>query len=194
MHKNLLAKISEFIRLDDNDKLLVRQLFTPRRFEKGNHFLLAGDVCRHVAFVNKGIFRFYINHDGDDLTYYFAAENEFISEYPSFLVAQPSTKNIQALESTETLVISYDDLQMFYRTAREGERFGRLAAEGIFVRTLEQVTSLYTDEPAVRYRNFIANYPHLEQRIPQYTIASYIGIKPQSLSRIRRRFLSQGKS
>lgn len=194
MYEDLLLKISEFIELDDNDKLLVRRLFKPQKFEKGEHFLLAGDVCRYAAFIGKGIFRFYINRDGEDSTYYFACENEFISEYPSFLPARASATNIQALEPAEMLVITRDDLQTFYRETRQGERFGRLAAESIFVASIEQITSLYQDKPDARYRKFIKEYPHLEQRIPQYLIASYVGIKPQSLSRIRRRFLDSRKS
>ena len=87
--------------------------------------------------------------------------------------------------------ISFDDLQRFYKQVDLGERFGRLIAEEIFVDSLEQLASFYQDKPATRYQNFVRRFPQLVQRIPQYYIASYVGIEPQSLSRIRRRFLSQ---
>lgn len=193
MHEKLLERISALIELSDDDISIVRRFFKPRTFEKGAHFLLAGDVCCEVVFINRGIFRFYINRDGEDLTYDFAAENQFASDYTSFLVAQPSTKNIEVLVTAETLVITHDDLQKLYREMREGERLGRFIAESIFVASIQQITSLYQDKPDERYRNFVRNYPHIEQRVPQYIIASYVGIKPQSLSRIRRRFLTAKK-
>lgn len=191
MYQNLLQTISQFIALTGDDEALIGNLFKVKRFEKGEHFLMAGDVCRQVGFINKGIFRFYLNRDGDDLTYYFSAENEFISDYPSFLSAQPSEHNIEALEAAETITISYDGLQTFYREIKQGERFGRLVAETLFVQTLGQLVSLYRDAPEIRYRNFVRQFPHLVERMPQYYIASYVGVKPPSLSRIRRRFAAQ---
>jgi CRP-like cAMP-binding protein len=190
MYSYLLEKIRQYIEVDENDRQFICEAFKPRRFEKGEHFLLAGDVCRHVAFIESGVFRFYINREGEDATYYFAAENEFIGEYPSFLRGQPSDRNIQALETAEILLITYDDLQTFYQKVRFGERFGRLIAEEIFVDSIEQLASFYADKPEARYRNFVRQFPQLVQRLPQYYIASYVGIKPQSLSRIRRRFLT----
>jgi hypothetical protein len=86
-------------------------------------------------------------------------------------------------------VISFDDLQRFYREVVLGERFGRLIAEEIFIDSIQQLASFYQDRPAVRYRKFVSRFPQLVQRLPQYYIASYVGIEPQSLSRIRRRFL-----
>lgn len=194
MYSHLFEKIRQYIEVDEADRQFIGEAFKPRRFEKGEHFLMAGDVCRHAAFVQTGVFRFYINRDGEDATYYFAAENEFICEYPSFLRRQPSDRNIQALETAEILLISYDDLQTFYRKVRFGERFGRLVAEEIFVDSVEQLASFYGDKPAARYQNFVHQFPQLVQRLPQYYIASYVGIKPQSLSRIRRRFLTANKS
>jgi CRP-like cAMP-binding protein len=133
---------------------------------------------------------FYINADEREATYYFAAENEFISDYPSFLPQRPSDKNIQALEPAEIHVISFDNLQRFYQHISFGERFGRLIAEEIFVDSIQQLASFYQDKPAIRYQNFVHRFPQLVQRLPQYYIASYVGIEPQSLSRIRRRFRS----
>ncbi len=190
MHQSLLEKIRHYIEINEEDQQFICEAFKSRRFEKGEHFLLAGDVCRSAAYIQKGVFRFYINRDGEDATYYFAAENEFICEYPSFLQRIPSDKNIQALEAADTFFISYDNLQIFYQKVRFGERFGRLIAEEIFVDSIEQLASFYQDKPEVRYQNFVRKFPQLVQRLHQYHIASYVGIKPQSLSRIRRRFLS----
>lgn len=189
MNRSLIEKIRSYIDFSEEEARLIGSVFKPKHFAKGEHFLLAGDVCREAAFVESGVFRFYINTGERNATYYFAAENEFICEYPSFLQQRSSDRNIQALEPAEVFVIGFDDLQRFYREVDCGERFGRLIAEEIFVDSIEQLASFYQDKPAVRYQNFVRRFPRLVQRLPQYHIASYVGIEPQSLSRIRRRLL-----
>ena len=84
-------------------------------------------------------------------------------------------------------VISFDDLQRFYREVEYGERFGRLGIEQVFINVINQVGSMYTNSPDIRYQKFITDFSDITQRIPQYYIASFVGIKPQSLSRIRKR-------
>lgn len=191
MSQNLIKKIRRYIEFNEDEERFIDKVFRLKHLAKGEHFLLVGDVCREAAFIESGVFRFYINTGERDATYYFAAENEFICDYPSFLPQHPSSVNIQALEAAEIRAISFDDLQRFYRAISLGERFGRLIAEEIFVDSIQQLASFYQDKPAVRYQNFVQRFPQLVQRLPQYYIASYVGIEPQSLSRIRRRFLSK---
>lgn len=191
MSQSLIEKLRTYIEFNEDEERFIDNVFRVKHFAKGEHFLLAGDVCREAAFIESGVFRFYINTGERDATYYFAAENEFICDYPSFLPQRPSSINIQALEAAEIRAISFDDLQRFYRQVTFGERFGRLIAEEIFVDSIQQLTSFYQDKPAVRYQNFVHRFSQLVQRLPQYYIASYVGIEPQSLSRIRRRFLSK---
>ena len=191
MSQGLIEKLRTYIEFDEGDERFIRSVFKPKRLAKGEHLLMAGDVCREAAFIESGVFRSYINTGERDATFYFAAENDFISDYPSFLPQRPSDKNIQALEAADVRVITFDGLQEFYRTVSSGERFGRLIAEEIFVDSMQQLSSFYSDKPAVRYQNFVHRFPNLVQRLPQYYIASYVGIEPQSLSRIRRRFLAE---
>ena len=191
MSQNLIKKIRSYIELNKEEEQFISSVFKLKLFAKGEHFLLAGDVCRETAFIESGVFRFYINTNERDATYYFAAETEFICDYPSFLPQRPSDKNIQALEPAEIRVISFDNLQRFYQKISFGERFGRLIAEEIFVDSIQQLASFYQDKPGIRYQNFVRRFPELVQRLPQYYIASYVGIEPQSLSRIRRRFRSK---
>ncbi len=131
--------------------------------------------------------RYYINHDGEEKTYAFAQENNFVCNNESFVPQTFSTKNIQAIEDCEILQISYDDLQVFYKTIEQGERFGRLVIEQVFIETLQDLSSFYTDTAEDRYEDFLKKHADLQQRTSQYHIASYVGVKPQSLSRIRKR-------
>src|ERR1044071_808856 len=113
MSQNLIKKIRSYIELNEEEERFISSVFKLRSFAKGEHFLLAGDVCREAAFIESGVFRFYINTDERDATYYFASENEFICDYPSFLPQRASFINIQALESAEVRAISFIDLQRF---------------------------------------------------------------------------------
>jgi CRP-like cAMP-binding protein len=184
---SLIEKIKSYVPLSFDDEGIVRTLFHKKALKKGEHLLKAGDVCRYIFFIETGLVRYYINNDGVEQTNYFNKENEFVCDYMSFLPQSPSYVNIQSLEDTTIWVISYVGIQQFYKEVTAGERFGRLAIEQVFVSVISQIGSLYTDLPETRYTKFLNDYADVAQRIPQYYIASYVGIKPQSLSRIRKR-------
>lgn len=183
----LLNTIRHFIPLTEADAALIRQLFKIKQLSKGQYFVQEGYTCKQVGFIQQGLVRYFLNKDGQELTYEFGKEGEFICNYASFLDQSVSDESIQVLEDTSLLVISFDDLQTFYKQVPAGDRFGRLIVESIFVRAKKQLASLYSEPPEVRYRQFLQLYPDIQQRIPQYYISSYVGVKPPSLSRIRKR-------
>lgn len=187
MHTSLIQVISQIIRLNEEEKNIIAGLFVPKQFGKGEFFLKEGQVCREAGFIEKGLVRYFINNDGEERIYGFGKENDFVCNYESFLDHSASAKNIQVIENSNILVISYNNLQVLYERLQEGQKLGRLVCEQLFVEALRQITSLYADAPEQRYTNFLASYADLQQRIPQYYISSYVGVKPQSLSRIRKR-------
>ena len=191
MINSLLYSIQNLITLSPAEIDIVKSLFKEKSYKKGDFFLAEEQICKQVGFVAKGLMRYYINHDGEEKTYSFSQENSYVCNYESFLPQSPSSKIIQALEDCDVLVISYDDLQIFYADIREGERFGRIAIEQVFLQLLQDVNSFYTETPELRYERFIKNHTDLQQRISQYHIASFVGVKPQSLSRIRKRISTQ---
>lgn len=183
----LIKKIKSYVPLSSNDEIIIRTLFHKKELKKGEYLLEAGDICRHVIFIETGLVRYYINQNGEEKTTYFNKENEFVCDNMSFLTQIPSNVNIRAIEDSTVWMISHADIQRFYKEVTTGERFGRLAIEQVFVSAASQIISLYTDPPEVRYNKFVSDYSDVAQRIPQYYIASYVGIQPQSLSRIRKR-------
>jgi CRP-like cAMP-binding protein len=183
----LFNSIAYFVPVGEAEKVIIASLFTEKQLKKGEFFLQEGKVCRQVGFIEKGIMRYYLTEDGEEKTFYFAKENEFVSNYESFVPQIPSTKSIEALEDTLLYVISYDNLNLLYSTMANGERMGRLVIEQVFVQALQNLNSFYTDTPEQRYEKLLQAHPDLQQRIPQYYIASCVGVKPQSLSRIRKR-------
>ena len=184
---SLFSYLTQIIKLSDDDRKIAQQLFHKKELKRNDFFLLEGQTCRQVGFINKGLMRYYINHNGEEKTYAFGQENCFVSNYESFIPQTPSLQNIQALEDSEVLTISYLDLQQFYNKVPQGERFGRIAIEHVFTDTLKDLNSFYTDTAEQRYEKFVTKYPDIQQRVPQYHIASFVGVKPQSLSRIRKR-------
>ena len=185
----LLNTIKSYVPLQAADEEIIGELFHQRHFPKGGHLLTAGSICRHITLIETGLVRYYITRDGEERTIYFNKEGEFVCDYTSYLPQRPSQVNIQALEDTTVWMIGISDMAQFYEKVTHGERFGRLGIEEVFVSVSLQMASLYTDPPETRYRKFLDNYPGIVQRIPQYYIASYVGVKPQSLSRIRKRIV-----
>ena len=179
--------IRKYVPLSAADEEIVDRLFSQKEYKKGDYLLRAGTTCRHVFFIETGLVRYYITSDGEERTNYFSREGEFVCDYLSFMPQQPGDVSIQALEDTLVWMIGFDDMQRFYREVSTGERFGRLAIEVVFCQAIGQIASLYRDPPEVRYERFMESFPDLVKRIPQYYIASYVGVKPQSLSRIRKR-------
>ena len=191
MPNRLLETLKDLIRISEKEEALLTALFKPLKLRAGEYFLEEGQLCRYVGLIEEGLVRYYLNDSGNEKTLYFSKEGEFVSNYQSFLPREPSDMSIQAIEDTTLQVINYSDLQQIYTGLNEGNKFGRLALEYVYASSMQQLKSFYKDSPAARYDEFLRSYPDLAQRLPQYYIASYIGIKPQSLSRIRKRLVTK---
>lgn len=187
----LISTLKSLIRISIDEEAILTGLFKRNTLKSGEYFLEEGKLCRYVGFIEEGLVRYHMNDGGIEKTLYFGKEGEFVSNYQSFLPREVSDTSIQAIEDTTLRVITYADLQQLYLKISEGEKLGRLAIENVFVSSLKQLKSFYKDAPAERYQQFLQSYPDLAQRVPQYYIASYVGIKPQSLSRIRKRLAAQ---
>lgn len=167
---------------------------TTKTIKKYDHFIKEDEVCNYVAFINKGLLRFYFNKDGKEHVSDFKLAGEWISNYGSFLSREKSLFYIDAMEDTELFLLSYDDLQKLYELGKAFERIGRLMVEQVFLRTLSRHVSLLTHNPEERYVKLLEEKPHLFERVPLKQIASMLGIEPESLSRIRKRVVKQDKS
>ena len=185
--ESLYKTIAALIQLDQRDKDIIARLFREVKLAKGEYFLREGEICQQLGFVTEGILRYYIDKEGEERTYNFAQENQFVCNYESLIRQSPSPKHIQAIEPVRLLVISSADLPDFYQEVTEGHKFGRLHMEATYAETVRQLVAQYTETSEERYLKFLTNHPDLQQRIPQYYIASYVGVKPPSLSRIRKR-------
>lgn len=176
----------EFI-LTDSDWQIFSSKISKQEFPKKTLLLRKGKTENYLSFVEKGIIRFYIPYEDNDLTFSFAFENGFVSAYDSFLTRNPSVYNLETLTHTIIWRLSFDDLQTIYKETGIGNTIGRKASEDLFIKKSRRELSLLTQTPEQRYLNLFTEQPHLLQLIPLKYIASYIGITPQALSRIRKR-------
>ena len=173
--------------MDEADWEVLSSRFTYRQLKKGDFLTRSGEICRQVSFLNKGLIRFFYDVDGKEISTGFVAENDYVAEYASFLVQQPAHSNLDALEESEVINLSYDDMQLLYQTNPVFQIFGRKIAEMLFILLVSQNTTLLTLSPEERYQTLINYQPFVIQRVPQYMIASYIGITPEHLSRLRKK-------
>ncbi|NER14373.1 cyclic nucleotide-binding domain-containing protein [Leptobacterium flavescens] len=164
------------------------QLIEIKKYKKGEFFATPSKVCHHVGFLLSGIFRVYHLGQDKEITDYFntTERNPLISSFSSFLTQTPGNDYVEAIEDSEIIMISGSNLQKLYDRFKSFERFGRILAEKNYVLALERIESLQYHSATQRYESFLQLYPQLINRIPNYYIASYLGVTPESLSRIRK--------
>jgi CRP-like cAMP-binding protein len=169
----------------------VQEKFTFQYLKKGELLTRNGEVCRQVSFINRGLLRMFYLVDGKEICVGFGKENEYLAQYDSFLTSQLSTGNIDALEDCELINLSYDNVQTLYAEEPVFQIFGRKIAEMLFLMISSQTNGLLTLTPEERYKVVLEDEPFIIQRVPQYMIASYIGITPEHLSRLRRKMTTK---
>ncbi len=161
--------------------------FTEESYEKKTVLLKTGETENYLSFIKQGVVRLYIPKEENDITFNFIFENEFVTAYDSFLTQKPSVYQIETLAETHLLRISYKDLQDVYKNTEKGNIIGRKIAEALFIKKVQRELSFLSQSAEERYLDLFSNHPKLLQEIPLKYIASYIGVTPQALSRIRRR-------
>lgn len=156
-------------------------------FPKKGIILRQGQVEQHLSFIEQGLVRLYIPGKENDVTFGFVFENQFVSAYDSFLTQTPSSYQVECLKPTVLWQISHSRLNLVYTNTSIGNLIGRKSAEAQFLIKARRELSLLNETPEERYLNLFSERPEVIRSIPLKYIASYIGITPQALSRIRRR-------
>jgi CRP-like cAMP-binding protein len=159
-----------------------------RTFEKGDYLVRAGDVANNFYYIVQGLVRFfYSTEDGKEFNKHFAMENGFAGSFQSLVLHEPCGFFIQALERTDTIVLPNKLLCELYERHSCWERLGRRNAENLALVKEAREKELLLDSLEIRYRRFLKEFPGLADRVPQYHIASYLGVTDVALSRIRRK-------
>lgn len=168
-----------------NDKKIFGELSDVVRFKKKEIILKEGKVENYISYNIKGAVVMLINQNGTAICNSFSIENSYFSSYHSFLTRQPSKFNIIAIEETIIERITYSNIQAAYDISAEHQKNGRLIAEKLYIEESQRTLSLISETAEQRYFNLLKSKPDVLQRIPLKYLASYIGITPVSLSRLR---------
>ena len=187
MYELLRRHIEKRIHLTDEEFKITSKFFIPKKLKNHQFLLNEGDVCRYAAFVNSGCLRKYsIDNKGAEHIVQFAIEDWWISDLDSFFSGFPSKVNIDALQDSEVLLLEKSAREEMLDNCPKMERLFRLQIESGYVATQQRIVDSLSASAEERYLKFIKTYPKIFEIVPQNQIASYLGITPQSLSRIRK--------
>lgn len=186
-----MEKIREYYKthfnISEQDWDIFGSKLIKQNFLKQEKLLDVGENEQFLSFIEKGIIRFYIPKENNNLTFGFAFENTFVSAYDSFITQTESKYIVESITDSALWRIKYGDLQEVYKESKIGNLIGRKAGEDLFVKKSNREISLLNDSAEERYLNLFRERPELIRQIPLKYISSYIGVTPQALSRIRKR-------
>ncbi|MCW9064827.1 MAG: Crp/Fnr family transcriptional regulator [Ignavibacteriaceae bacterium] len=185
--KQELREIAGFTEEEINQYL---NFLTQKSLRKKDHLLMERDVCNHIAYINKGCLRRYIiDEHSKEVILNFSLEDYWIGDLESFIFRRPTIYYIQALEESELLLLSREN---FLRVSKEIPKFKRFHDEKVqrnHYNTLKRLSVAKSATPEEKYLSLMKEQPQLFQRVPLHYIASYLGIEPESLSRLRKRIV-----
>jgi len=184
--------IDSVIPVCDAEYEMVLPFLKPVHFKKREFLQRQGDTCKNVYFLKSGFLRMYfVDMEGNEINCRFIDEHQFVLDCDSFITQTPSKYYWQAMQDSELLSLRYADIEMLYSTCPTWQCLGRLMTEQIFRQVNERVEMLLFYPPEVRYSMLLNRSPQLFNKVSQHHIASYIGVKPESLSRLRKRILKK---
>ncbi|MCH2223160.1 MAG: Crp/Fnr family transcriptional regulator [Crocinitomicaceae bacterium] len=186
--KSLFDFIELKVKLYESDKKLICSYVTKEFIKKGHEIVRLNQTCESLKFVVSGIYRVYKLEEGKEITSYFNYEsrNPFVASFVSLLTKSPSNEIVECIKGGELLTIKYSDWLKLYKQSERLNTFGRIMAEFNYVLAMERIEALQYHNATERYESFLKLYPNLMNMIPHHYIASYIGVAPESLSRIRK--------
>ena len=177
---------SKGVVLTEKENGILRDCFFHKKYRKHQYIVQEGDVVKHEFFIVKGLARTYhVDERGQEHIIRFTPEDWWAGDLSSFFGQLPTQYNIDCIEDTEVLRISMDDLDRLFDKVPQMNKYFRLLYQKSIVSFNQRVTTNLTKSAIERYEEFVQRYPQIEQRVPNHQIASYLGIAPQSLSRIR---------
>ncbi len=183
----LLYYFKKWADLSHEDEAIILSAFEPMSIKKKKDLLVSGQVCQYLYFITKGCLRsFYIDSKGVEHIYQIRMDNSWISDIKSFFSKSPSNYNIESLEDSTLLRISYERFEQLLKEFPNLERYFRILFQKAYINALERLNATMWETAMDRYNEMLKENPEIFQRVPLVYIASYLGITPESLSRIRR--------
>lgn len=186
---NLIVHLASNLQLTEEEATIFLSAFELVTLKKGEVFAYPGDLCKRIGLIESGLMKCVLFQEEKEVVFEFAYENSFIADYYSFVTGTSSKKMISCLEPTTVYVTTKVKLAQLSSRYAFIERISRMTNEQLFIRMHEKSTSLLLDSASERYRKLIVARHDLAQRIPQYLLASYLNVKPETISRIRKQLV-----
>ncbi|WP_044211703.1 Crp/Fnr family transcriptional regulator [Flammeovirga sp. OC4] len=187
-YQNILRNINRYVELNEQDEQEFTSIIKTSSVKKRQFIVQPNFVCEFQTYVEKGAFRsYFVSDEGEDHTIQFAIEDWFISDFNSYISQEPASLFVEALEDGIIHQIAYQDVENLCEKNPKFERFFRLVAQKSFAYAQKRVLSNLGKSAEARYIEFQAQYPTIVQRVPQYALASYLGMSAEFLSKIRKR-------
>lgn len=191
-YTNILNNIKRYVSLNKEDENQFTSIVRTTKVKRRQFIVQPNFVCSHQTYVLKGAFRsYFVTDEGIEHTIQFAIEDWFISDFNSYLNQSPASLFVEALEDSEIQQIAYEDVENLCAKNPKFERFFRLVAQKSFAYSQRRVLSNLGRSAEERFLEFQNLYPSIVQRVPQYALASYLGMSPEFLSKIRKRLISK---
>jgi CRP-like cAMP-binding protein len=188
MYDQYFQHFKSKIPLTEEEQELIKNYLTLKKLRKKQWLLQEGDVCKCVSFVEKGALRLYkVNEDGSEHIVQFALDGQFLTDLYSFLTNEPSIYNIDAIEESELVLITKSASDELRKRSPKYQEFIFQATSEAYIQLEKRMTSVISLNVEERYKELTSNYPNIIQRLPQHMIASYMGLTPETLSRVRKR-------
>ena len=190
MYTNLINHIRRYIELDDDTIDILNKYIKPVNLKKKDFLLKEGQICRSIYFVEKGCLRmFFVNDKMTEQITQFALENWWISDFFSFIDNKPSGYFIQTVEKSEILSIDTSSFEMMLKELPQMERYFRIVMQRALAASQLRAKYMYELTKEEFYTHFCGSFPEFVQRVPQYMIASYLGLTPEYVSELRKKKL-----
>ncbi len=193
--ERILGHIRQKIHLTDEEGAIVSQSFKFRTYLKGQYIIQERDVSRYQTFILSGKVRtFYLDNKGNEHIIAFGIEDWWVGDICSFATQTPAEFNTQCLEKTTVAQISFQDMEQLYRDVPKMERYVRIIIQAAYGSMSKRIVRNHSMSAKERYLLFTQTYPEIVQRVPQYMIASYLGITKEFLSHIRKQIAEERKN
>lgn len=183
---SIISHFDKYLPLDDSEKEALLSRLVQRKIKRKQYILQEGDICKYFTFVVEGCFKMYgVDNSGAEHNLIFAAENDWITDIDSLHKERPSRLFIEAIEPGTILQLSKGDLWYLYTNYPKFDRNFRVIIEDKYIELQNRLLQTFGNTAYERYENFLEQYPDLANRLPNTQIASYLGITPEFLSKIR---------
>lgn len=190
MFELLYTKINSLTPLTDEEFNKLQAFFLPKKLRKRQFLVQAEEECKYLAFVEKGILRsFTIDSKGSEHVVQFAFEGWWISDVSGFFTGEPSTYSIDVLDNAELLILTRANMEKMFAEVPKLERFFRILIQNSYIALQRRMAGTLTLSAEERYLNLLNSSPDIASKIPQHMVASYLGVTPETLSRIRKHVL-----